>query len=273
MAFEEELNVARELSRHAGSLVRAVYQDQTRFAISFKDGHEPLTRADRESNDFIVSQLQQRYPHDAVLAEESVDDSSRLANTRVWIVDPLDGTKEFIAQNGEFAVMIGLAVECRSIVGAVYLPARDLLYYAAEGSGCWCEEGNDRPPRRLQSSAVSFPSQARIVMSRSHLKDSEKELIDKLQPAERIISGSVGVKLSLIAEQKADIYLSTTTQGIKEWDTCAPEIILREAGGTVTSIDGQPLRYNKPAVQQGGGILACASQSLLREVLTIFNAR
>jgi 3'(2'), 5'-bisphosphate nucleotidase len=220
-----------------------------------KDGGSPVTEADHAANGVIAAALRRAFPGDAVLSEESADSPARLDAERVWIVDPLDGTREFLAGNGEFAVMIGLAVGGRAVLGAVFAPAAELLLYAAEGAGTWMEEGG-APPVRLRC-AHARAEALRLVGSRSH----PDPLLVRMQRALGITdvrpSGSVGVKCGLIVRGERDLYVHPVPY-LGEWDTCAPEVLVREAGGTVCDCTGAPLRYNKPVPRQPHGIVACA---------------
>ncbi|NOX63019.1 MAG: 3'(2'),5'-bisphosphate nucleotidase CysQ [Chloroflexi bacterium] len=237
--------------REAGAIVR-VHHDRP-DQIDWKGANDPVTAADQAVNDFLVAALREAFPDDAILAEESRDDRSRLNHARVWCVDPLDGTKEFIARNGEFSIMVGLAVEGRARLGVVYQPVADMMYSGVVGEGAWLTDGEGR--RSLRVSDVAEPASMRLVVSRSH----RNPLLDQIKAAlgltrERI-SGSVGLKCGLIARREADLYLHPAP-GIKEWDSCAPEAILRAAGGQMTDCWGRALRYNKEDVVQHGGLVA-----------------
>jgi 3'(2'), 5'-bisphosphate nucleotidase len=207
----------------------------------------------------IVAGLRERFPDDGILSEESRDSADRLSRERVWIVDPLDGTREFIDGIPEFAVMIGLAVNGAAVLGVVYCAASDELYMAAAGGGAWLESGGRLERLRTEPAGESL----RLVGSRSHpdarlLRIRDELGIDDVRP-----SGSVGVKCALIARNERDLYVHPVPY-LKEWDTCAPEVILREAGGTVCDCLGEPLRYNKPKPVQPNGILAGAPGVLPR---------
>jgi 3'(2'), 5'-bisphosphate nucleotidase len=246
-----ELELARELARAAGGAVLAHYGTTTSQA---KVGGSPVTAADHAANAVITAGLRRRFPDDAILSEESRDDRSRLGAERLWIVDPLDGTKEFLAQNGEFSIMIGLAVGGEPVLGVVYLPAGDLLFSASRGEGAWIDRNGTRE-RLLRAPAV--PSSLRLVGSRSHSEPLLVRIQDALGITDVELCGSVGVKCSRIADGRRDLYVHPVPY-LKEWDTCAPEIILTEAGGHVSDCLGEPLRYNKPDPGQPAGIVACA---------------
>ena len=250
LPLAEELRVAEAACRAGGQAAMQYYG--TREA-TLKAGGSPVTIADHASNQLIVEMLSTAFPSDAILAEESRDSAARLDAGRVWIVDPLDGTKEFLAQNGEFAVMIGLAVAGEPVLGVIYLPTTDVLYSAVRGGGTWVARDGDAT--RLRRAPAS-PGAIRLVGSRSH----RDPLLDRMQAAlgiqDMIRSGSPGVKCGLIAEGKRDLYIHPTSL-LREWDTCAPEVLIREAGGDVTDCLGNPLRYNKPDPVQHQGMVAC----------------
>jgi 3'(2'), 5'-bisphosphate nucleotidase len=256
----ERLAFARAVALAAGVEVSRRYGDD-RFRL--KGGQSPVTEADLASNRVIVTAIRARYPGEAILSEESKDSEDRMTADTLWVVDPLDGTKEFLAGNGEFAVMIGLVARGQPIVGVVHAPARGVLYAAATGHGAWLEHPYGRR-ERLQC-APRRPDGLRLVSSRSHaepllLRMQEALGITDVQP-----SGSVGIKCGLIAEGRRDVYIHPAPH-LKEWDTCAPEVVLTEAGGRVTDCRGDRLRYNKPSPNQPHGIVAC-SEAVADEVL------
>jgi 3'(2'), 5'-bisphosphate nucleotidase len=267
-ASMHELEVAARAARAAGAAAMRYYGVRD---AELKADTSPVTAADHASNDVILRILRDAFPSDAILSEESRDADSRLGAERVWIIDPLDGTKEFIAQNGEFSVMIGLAIGGEPVLGVVYLPEGDVLYSALRGAGAWVERNGRRSPlRRTPPSGGAL----RLVGSRSH----PDPLLVRMQEALGITdvrpSGSVGVKCALIAEDERDLYIHPVPY-LKEWDTCAPEILIRETGGSVSDCHGEPLRYNKPDPAQPHGIVVCApgvAESVLGRVTPIFGA-
>jgi 3'(2'), 5'-bisphosphate nucleotidase len=248
--YQAELTVAEAAARAGGAAAMEYYGTARSVA---KADESPVTAADHAANDVILARLREAFPADAILSEEKRDDLSRVDSERVWVVDPLDGTKEFLARNGEFSIMIGLAVGGRAVLGVVYLPDGDVLYTAAEGAGAWAVRGDAR--NRLEVEEAD-PESLRLVGSRSH----PDPLLTRMQHALGITDvepcGSVGVKCSRIAEGRRDLYVHPVPY-LKEWDTCAPEVMVREAGGSVTDCRGEPLRYNKRDPRQPHGILAC----------------
>lgn len=249
--FRHELEAAVRLARDAGAIVKTFYEVPP--TIRWKDPTEPVTEADRAANSYLVKQFIQLFPQYGVLAEESKDDLSRLGRCRVWIIDPMDGTAEFIAHNGEFCIMIGLAVDGEPVVGVVYQPIEDVLFAAARGTGAYVEEYGERSPLRV--SAARDLRKFRLVVSRSHRPPLVDAVIAALHlPRGRSI-GSVGLKIGLIARGQAEFYLHPNP-GTKEWDTCAPDIIVREAGGIMTDCWGRSLHYNRADVVRRFGVLA-----------------
>jgi 3'(2'), 5'-bisphosphate nucleotidase len=188
-----------------------------------------------------------------MLAEESKDDLSRLEKSRVWIVDPLDGTAEFIARNGEFVIMIGLADEGEPVVGVVYQPIDDVLFAAARGQGAFVEEFGEQRPLRVSESREL--RKFRLVVSRSHRPALVDTVISRMGLQRERSIGSVGLKIGLIARGQAEFYVHPNP-GTKEWDTCAPDTIVREAGGKMTDCWNRPLRYNRENVRNRFGVLA-----------------
>ena len=249
--MEKELEAARELARDAGRILLEFYAKDTE--VRWKGHDDPVTAADQAANDMLARELSRRFPGDAVLTEELPDDLARLEKDRVWTVDPMDGTKQFIERIGEFAVMIGLAVEGEAKLGVVYNPSADRMYYAAPGAGAFVEE--KWSTKRLRVAPVSDPSQMVMAMSRSHPSRKVKTISEKLGISKYVQHGSVGLKFGLIADGSAHLYINTTS-ATSQWDTCAPEAILREAGGVVTDCNGEALVYNRPQVRNLRGIVA-----------------
>ena len=254
--FDREIQVATELARTAGAVLLAHYNSP--FLVEQKvnalDELEEVTAADREANELIVGRLQKEFPDDGILAEESVDNDQRLDKRRVWLIDPMDGTKNFINRDGDFAVQIGLAVGGASVLGVVYQPVRDVLYRAASNGGAWIETGTS-PAARMSASNLTRPGEMVLASSRSHRSPRMERVVTAFGFKHETRRGSVGVKVGLIAEQQADIYLHLSPS-TKQWDTCGPEAILAEAGGHLTDLFGEPLRYNGVRIDNRNGIVA-----------------
>lgn len=249
--YREELAFAERTAREAATIVNTFYIGSSE--VRYKTDDEPVTEADRSANLHILARLQARFPDDGFLSEESKDDLARLKKERVWIVDPLDGTKEFIARNGEFSIMIGLAVQGRPMLGVVMQPATGLLYAGARNLGAYLLEDDERVP--LAVSEVEEIRNMVLVSSRSH----RQQIVDRMRKVMRIhterTSGSVGLKVGLIARQLADLYVHPSP-GCKEWDLCAPHAIIESAGGRMTDCWGNPIRYNKRDVRAHNGLVA-----------------
>ncbi len=260
-AYTAELQLAIRLARDAGEIVKTFYHVPP--IVRWKDPTEPVTEADRAVDAYLVRQLTRALPDDGVLAEESKDDLTRLRKRRVWLVDPIDGTVEFIARNEEFCIMIGLAVNGEPAVGVVFQPVADVLYAAAIGMGAFVEELGER--RSLHVSRSADISRFRLVVSRSHRVALTDTIMARLGVRKERRVGSVGLKIGLITRGQADFYVHPNP-GTKEWDTCAPNIILREAGGIMTDCWNRPLRYNQEDSVHHFGLVA--SNGTQHELLT-----
>jgi 3'(2'), 5'-bisphosphate nucleotidase len=254
--MEQELQTANELAVVAGKLLLDHYQRTPE--VAWKHGGDPVTRADRLASEFLVGELSRRFPADGVISEEQPGDPGRPRNSRVWIIDPMDGTREFIEHRGEFAVMIGLAVAGAPVLGVIYQPVTGKLYWARSGSGAFlkepvCEENGVAIPLRVSREAD--PSRMTIALSRSHHSPEIDKVSRRLMIAKSISSGSIGLKVGLICEGRAHLYLDMSGR-TSQWDTCAPAALLQEAGGRMTDLRGIPLRYNGPDLRNRNGVIA-----------------
>jgi 3'(2'), 5'-bisphosphate nucleotidase len=247
----KELAFASRLAREAATIVNTFYVGSSE--VRYKSDDEPVTEADRSANQHIVARIGAVFPEDGILSEESKDDFVRLQKSRVWIVDPLDGTKEFIARNGEFSIMIGLAVEGRAVLGVVQQPATGLLYAGAAGLGAFLYEDGERI--ELKVSECGELRNMIMVSSRSHRQQIVDRIRAQLNITRERVSGSVGLKVGLIARQLADLYIHPSP-GCKEWDLCAPHAVLEAAGGQISDCWGNPLRYNRRDVRAHNGVVA-----------------
>ncbi|MEN8167736.1 MAG: 3'(2'),5'-bisphosphate nucleotidase CysQ [Pseudomonadota bacterium] len=228
-----------ELARRAGAAILEIYN--TDFSVTDKADNSPLTEADLASHKLIVSTLEQLTPEIPVLSEESakIPFETRRTWRRYWLIDPLDGTKEFVKRNGEFTVNIALIEDQRPTLGVIYAPVIDKLYYGVVGEGAWMSEnGADLKPISV---AKSRRNPTLVAGSRSHAGESLLKFLTNLGEHELLSMGS-SLKSCLVAEGKADLYprLGLTS----EWDTGAAQAIVEAAGGQITMLDMQPLRYN-----------------------------
>ncbi|HYP00422.1 MAG TPA: 3'(2'),5'-bisphosphate nucleotidase CysQ [Pyrinomonadaceae bacterium] len=251
--YERELRVAVSLARAAGAAALEYYGG-TLHIVHKSENEDPVTQADHAANDVIVAGLEREFPADGLLSEETLDTVRRLSRARVWIVDPLDGTKGFIAGNGDFAVQIGLAEEGESVLGVVYQPVPDVLHYAARGTGAWVVRP-EAEPEQMRARAETDFARMRLAASRNHRSPRMDAVVRALGLKEEVRRGSVGIKTGLIVERQCDLYVHLSPR-TKHWDTCAPEAILEEAGGRLTDLWGEPLRYNTEDVQNRNGLVA-----------------
>lgn len=253
--YEHEIHAAVELAREAGAAILALYKEPINVEQkSYADDYEPVTEADRVANKIIVDRLASEFPRDGILAEESVDTDRRLEKRRVWMVDPLDGTTGFIQGNGDFAVQIGLVEDGECVVGVVYQPLTGLMYRAVRGSGSCVERPNFPVDRATVSNRTDLVTM-RLAASRSHRSPRMNRVVSSLGFREEVQRGSVGIKVGLIVEQECDVYIHLSPR-TKQWDTCAPQLILTEAGGELSDLFGRPLCYNVPDIQNRNGLVA-----------------
>ena len=224
--MSDELETAKELAIGAGAILLKHFSQKTE--VRWKGKGNPVTDADQEASRFIVESLHRRFPVDGILSEEEVDNPDRLTKSRVWIVDPMDGTSEFVAGRTEFAVMIGLAVKGKPVMGVVYLPVEKKRYFAESDRGAFLEEGPLK--RQLRVSPESDPAHATIAASRSHDSETSQRIREALGIGAVVRAGGVGLKVAMLCEGRAHLYIHAGP-GTSQWDTCAPEIILHEAPG------------------------------------------
>jgi 3'(2'), 5'-bisphosphate nucleotidase len=236
--LSHEIEIASNLARKAGEVIMKIYQED--FAVMCKGINDPVTEADQQANTIIVEGLQAHFPQDSIVAEESPLPSTSLTQGRVWYVDPLDGTKEFIARNGEFSVMIGLTVDARTKLGVVYWPTGNHLYAGITDETAWVEL--DGITRVLEAAQSKSPPNISLVTSRSHRSPLLSTIHQSLNIHDEQRMGSVGLKIAQIAQREADVYIEPGPF-TKAWDACAPEAILRGAGGCFTDIHGNPFQY------------------------------
>jgi len=236
-ALGEELSHALELAHRAGELVRRLQRGE--LGVEMKAGDEPVSIADRRASELILAGLAAAFPADPVISEELAPEPGAFGSPRLWLVDPIDGTKDFIRGEDGYAVMIGLVAAGRPAVGVVHQPARDRTFYATP-DGAWVSEAGVTSP--LAVSAVASAGAARLVASKSHRSAEIDRVKERLGIADEQNVGSVGVKLCLIAAGVRDLYVNTQPK-TKAWDTCAPEAILARAGGRLTDLLGAPIAY------------------------------
>ena len=243
MNIDQLLAGVREAAAEAGAAILDIYADPDRFDTERKADDSPLTAADLAANRLLVARLQELTPAIPILSEESrqADWSQRRHWRECWVVDPLDGTKEFLKRNDEFTVNVALVRDHRPVLGVVYAPALGQWYFAAEGGGAWHQSGQ-QPAERITVASPPSGRAWKVVGSRSHSTPDVQAFVERLGDAELVAMGS-SLKLCLVADGSADIYprLGPTS----EWDTCAAHAVVAEAGGQVLDAEtGQPLTYN-----------------------------
>ncbi len=245
--FARELEAAIGLARIAGAEVVMLREGE--LGVEMKAGNEPVTVADKAASALIVGGLAAQFPADPVISEELAVAAGSFGPARLWLVDPIDGTKDYIRGNDGFSVMIGLVVDGRPVVGVVYQPTLDRLFYASPETGaCVVTHGVTEP---IHVSDVASAGAVRLVASASHRSDTIDRVKSTLGITDELNVGSVGVKLSLIAMGVRDLYVNPTPK-TKSWDTCAPEAILVAAGGRLTDVFGDPVDYRGELTQPRG---------------------
>jgi len=250
--WSHEIEIASHLARQAGRRIMAIYEQD--FSISYKGPNDPVTEADQEANTIIVEGLAAHFPQDEIIAEESPLPVEAQTTDRVWYVDPLDGTKEFISHNGDFSIMIGMTLSTRSQLGVVYWPTHDRLFAGITDQEAWMEQPGERLP--LKATQAKCPSALSIVASRSHRSPHLSAIKETLNIQEEYPMGSVGLKIGFIAKGGADLYVEPGPY-TKVWDACAPEAILRGAGGCFTDIHGNSIQYGTSEFRNLHGVVGC----------------
>jgi 3'(2'), 5'-bisphosphate nucleotidase len=238
--MKEQLPQIITIAKQAGAAIMAVYAGG--IEVQRKQDDSPLTQADMAAHHIIEDELGKLSPKLPVLSEESasIPYATRREWSRYWLVDPLDGTREFIKRNGEFTVNIALIENHESTMGVVYAPALNLLFYAARGEGAFRQLG-EKPAQAIKARNYE-PTQVAVAGSRSHGDETLTRFLNRMGPHMLISMGS-SLKICLVAEGRADLYprLGLTS----EWDTAAAQCVLEEAGGRLIGIDEKPFCYNK----------------------------
>ena len=242
-----ELEVAIDAATKAGKAIMQVYG--TDFKSETKGDDSPITEADLKSN-IIIKEILQKTNH-MILSEEDKDNKERLRQKLVWIVDPLDGTTDFVKRTGEFTVMIALVEDKKPKLGVINWPTENTMFLAQQGQGAF--KIKEDKIEKISVTNTSELSKCRAVGSRHHLSEQEKELLARLEISNFTSIGS-SLKVGKISSGEAEVYL-TTTDKMKEWDSCASYCIVTEAGGKMTDMLGQEMTYNNEIVNHQNGIL------------------
>jgi 3'(2'), 5'-bisphosphate nucleotidase len=236
-----ELVTAIELARAAGALVMRV-RDGGDLDVEMKTGNEPVTIADKRASELIVAGIAAAFPGDPVISEELAPAPGAMGSQRLWLIDPIDGTKDFIRGSEGFSVMIGIVRDDRAVLGVVHQPAvaPSGRTFFATPEGAWVATADGVQP--LHVSAVATAGEIRLVASASHRSDDIDRVKATLGIDNELNIGSVGVKLSLIAMGVRDLYVNPWPK-TKAWDSCAPQAILERAGGRLTDLFGGRISY------------------------------
>ncbi len=253
------------IAAEAAVVVKEVYDKP--FSVQYKGPADPVTEADERANELICRRLAEAFPDIPVVAEESPEErwQSFRSSDRIFFVDPVDGTREFVARNGEFVVMIGLVHGEQATHGVVHAPAHDLAWAGEVGQGAFEVDhaGNRRP---LQVGQQATLADASVVSSRTHRSPLLGQALDLLAPKRVVSLGSAGLKGVAVARGEADVYMAPERAG-SLWDACAPDAIVRAAGGIYTDAFGHPIDYRAERVENERGIVA-ANPTLHDRVVT-----
>ncbi|MDH4348722.1 MAG: 3'(2'),5'-bisphosphate nucleotidase CysQ [Gemmatimonadota bacterium] len=248
--WRRELEVARAAALEAGAVLRAARADPG--ARGVKADGSPVTEADRAANTAILACLSAAFPGDAILSEESADDPARLSSPRVWLVDPLDGTRDFLEGAPDFAVHIALVAGGAPVVAVVHEPAIGRLAEAIVGRSAWLE--GDGPRRKLAVSSRRDLDQMRVGVSRFGQNRPLVQLLAETPLGKQALPRGASTKMLDVAAGLLDATICLHGRE-SEWDTCAPGLVITEAGGRVTDVDRRPLRYNQSAVRHARGVV------------------
>ena len=231
--WDKELKIAVLAAREAGNAIMDIYKSGD-FCVSTKHDRSPVTKADLAAGEIITCILSREFPGYPILCEDNRDDEQRHEKDICWIVDPLDGTKEFIKKNGEFTVNIALVYRHEVVAGVVYVPAKGSMYNASKANGAWLQEKKIRVSNREKDLVMA--------VSRSHITENEKKLIEE-NSIKKVISAGSSIKGCLVAEGTCDVYYRFGPT--MEWDTAAMQCIVEEAGGIFKQLDDSPMTYNR----------------------------
>lgn len=259
--LQEILEIARPMTWSAADILRDYYHGNRRqdLDIQYKDSStdDPVTAADIAVSNYLIENLQAKLGlEDFGYISEETYQGGQVNKDLVWIIDPLDGTRDFIDKTGEYAIHIGLVQNHRPVLALVAVPEQDKIYYATKGNGTFVET-RDGNIRRLQVSRQKPIENLTVLVSRSHRSKPLDYVLSKLPCQTHKNVGSIGCKIASIVEQQADVYISLSGKSApKDWDIAAPELILSEAGGKYTRYDSSTLLYNKEDINKWGGLLA-----------------
>ena len=259
--LQEILSLVRPISWGAADILQSYYRGEAQKDLNVNENKKdvPVTTADLATNRYILDKLKEAFQNEdfGYLSEETHKGNTEpIPGEWVWIIDPLDGTRDFIDRTGEYAIHIALTYQRRPVLAVVAVPETAKLYYATIGQGTFVETRNGQISS-IEVSPKNKIEELYLVVSRTHRDDRFQQLIEKLPFKDKNYVGSVGCKISTILEQQSDVYISLSGKSApKDWDFAAPELILTEAGGKFTHFSGEALTYNRGDVKQWGGIMA-----------------
>jgi 3'(2'), 5'-bisphosphate nucleotidase len=256
MPHETELQTALDAAERARPVILDAY---ARFRPIPDAAASISLPVDRETQEILLQHLSAAFPEDAFCAEEATPTLEKLPGVgsgrpRLWIIDPIDGTRGFAMKNGEFSVMVGLVEGARVIVGVVLEPARGRLTYATRGGGCWKRDGAG-PAERCHVSTTAHLPGAMLTVSRSSSGRTRSRHVDALGDVRLLAAYSAGLKPAHVARGEADLYLNVYPN-FNDWDICAGQVLVEEAGGKVCGLLGQEIHYGHGRGQQRDGLLA-----------------
>ncbi len=253
------------LAETAGQILLTHYRTSLDVDYKNNDAYDPVTVADREVDDFLRQEILKLFPEDLVLSEEN-DDVPADYSKRIWMIDPLDGTKEFLNHTDGFAINIGLWSGDKIVFGLVFAPVSGRLFFAEMNSGAWERLANDSF-KKLHVTSVADIRDARLL-TRTASKDYRPlDVIVESIPAKEKIADS-RIKICRIAAGEAEAHVNTNFRGSK-WDTLAPQLILEEAGGVVTDIDGRTLNYRQPDLRWERSFVCANNKEMLSQILDV----
>jgi 3'(2'), 5'-bisphosphate nucleotidase len=256
MPYERELHAALAAVERARPVILSAYEKFVPIPDARASIQLPI---DRDTQEIVLQLLSRAFPDDAFCAEEETPTLAKVAGpasgrSRLWIIDPIDGTRGFAMKNGEFSVMVGLLDEGQVAVGVVLEPVRGRLTYAVRGGGCWRRDGSGEAVRCQVSTSADLAA-ATVTVSRSSRSRAASPHLDALGDVRVLAAYSAGIKLALVARGEADLYLNTYPN-FNDWDICAGEVLVEEAGGKVSGLHGEEITYGQGRGSQRHGLLA-----------------
>jgi 3'(2'), 5'-bisphosphate nucleotidase len=252
-----------QLVKEVGCEILKVYDKE--FKTTIKSDNSPVTEADHLANDLILKHLKLHFPDYGIISEETEENSETYKKENIFVIDPIDGTKGFVAKSDDFAIMIGILKDFKPYFGIVYEPVNKRLYFAQDGFGSFLELSSGKI-LTLKTSRINNFENARMFRSKNHFSKNDKLLTEFLNLPEFKSIGSIGVKSGRIASQENEIYINMSGC-LGKWDACAPQVIIEQAGGEVFDKFGLPLNYSKINEKMINGFIGTNGKLDRREIL------